>query len=155
VPKKVTLKVKEPKDIMAVWRQRTEAKMQEVLALVAKHTVDEMRTLKSGVWYPGLPNPSSAPDEYPAIQHGPLSEAISDPGNWLSSWSGYKITSRIGIEGTEAEGYGNLLDAGMRPWRARAMEECEGEIQQILGEKLVKDLGEGIAEVRWRTRWDS
>jgi len=143
---------------MEIWKERTEAHMVEAMEYLQDYTANHMLGPKTGNIYTkdGITWQASAPGEYPAVWKANLLREVSDRSNIKTWWQGMTLYGQVVIEDPAVTRYAlDILEAGMRPWKNRALIECSPAIENILGPKLVADINNESASARWKTRWDN
>lgn len=149
-------------ELMKIWKKRVTANLLLVLEFIGDHTLAEMSKPATGRWYTFYNHntgfmetyQASAPGQYPTVKTGDLKKELKKKTNFKVEWSGYKVDAYIGVDNPDVAKYAiDVLDAGLRPWRNRALLECGPTIQQILGEKLLGEVSSELLKVAWKNRW--
>ncbi len=143
---------------MEIWKERTEASMLEAMEHLQDYTANQMLGPKTGRWYTkdGITWRASAPDEYPAVWKANLLREVSSRSNIKIWWQGMTVYGQVVVEDPTVTRYAiDILEAGLRPWKNRALIECGPAIENILGPKLVAGLNGEMSSARWKTRWDN
>lgn len=148
-------------ELMKIWKSRTDARVREVLYLLAQYTIDQMSKVPMGEWYTTTDKKgrtiewqASASGQYPAIRSGDLIKELEKEENMVVEWDGYNVKAYLTTKDPDVAEYAiDILDEGLRPWRNRAFLECGPKINQILSEKLLSEVTAEMLAVTFKRRY--